>query len=319
MTDKKTYNHLCEKNQLPVFFHPWWLDIVAPNQWKVFYARKGDEITGIMPVAEEQKGIFKFLKMPVLTPFLGVWFLYPEKQNYHNRLSFEKEVIYQLLEKLPSYHNFNARFHERFTNWLPFYWKGCHQTTRYTYIIRYRNYNSFDELQKQFSSRVLRNVKKALKHQVSVEEAVEVSEFLELNKATFRRQGLQVPYSQTVVEKLFNEGKKRQKVRIFTAYTSDKKAAASVFLVESNQTVYYLMGGISEEYKHTEANTLLFYEVIKRMFNEGKIEFNFEGSMIQSIEAYFRSFGAEQTPYYQIARTPSRILRWYKIITNTYP
>jgi hypothetical protein len=317
--NKESYSRFCEDYQLPVFFHPWWLDIVAPNRWKFYCARKGDRITGILPVEETKQGWFRFLKTPVLTPFLGVWFNYPETQNYHNRLSFEKEVVYQLLDQISIYHNFNARFHESFTNWLPFYWKGFHQTTRYTYIIRYRNYNSFDELQKQFSSRVLRNMKKARKNEVIVQESVNVKEFFELNKATFRRQGLQVPYSWSVVEKLFNEGKKRQKVRIFTAYASDKKAAASVFLVESNQTVYYLMGGISEEYKHTESNTLLFYEVIKQMFNEGKSEFNFEGSMIQPVEAYFRSFGAEQIPYYQIAQTPSRILRWYKIITNTYP
>jgi len=38
-------------------------------------------------------------------------------------------------------------------------------------------------------------------------------------------------------------------------------------------------------------------------------QFDFEGSMIESVERFFRAFGAVQTPYFRITKTPSRALR----------
>jgi len=37
--------------------------------------------------------------------------------------------------------------------------------------------------------------------------------------------------------------------------------------------------------------------------------FDFEGSMIEPIERFFRAFGAIQTPYFAISKTPSKWLR----------
>ena len=37
--------------------------------------------------------------------------------------------------------------------------------------------------------------------------------------------------------------------------------------------------------------------------------FDFEGSMIEPIERFVRAFGATQRPYFQISRTPSRLIR----------
>jgi hypothetical protein len=37
--------------------------------------------------------------------------------------------------------------------------------------------------------------------------------------------------------------------------------------------------------------------------------FDFEESMIESIEKYFRSFGAIQKPYYNISKTNSKLIK----------
>lgn len=50
------------------------------------------------------------------------------------------------------------------------------------------------------------------------------------------------------------------------------------------------------------------YEAIKFALYNNK-NFDFEGSMIESIEKYFRSFGAIQKPYFNITKTNSRILK----------
>ena len=68
------------------------------------------------------------------------------------------------------------------------------------------------------------------------------------------------------------------------------------------------MGGIHPEYKDLGGMDLIQYESIKFALNNN-LKYDFEGSMIESIEKYFRSFGAIQKPYFQITKTNSKILK----------
>jgi len=86
------------------------------------------------------------------------------------------------------------------------------------------------------------------------------------------------------------------------------KVIASNFLVEDSNTVYYLMGGINPEFADIGAMDLVQYESIKYAISQGK-NFDFEGSMVKSIEKYFRSFGAIQKPYFEITKVNSKLLK----------
>ena len=55
------------------------------------------------------------------------------------------------------------------------------------------------------------------------------------------------------------------------------------------------------------------FESIKFALSSGRA-FDFEGSMIESIEKYFRSFGSIQTPYFSISKTNSKLLKIRKFI-----
>jgi hypothetical protein len=50
------------------------------------------------------------------------------------------------------------------------------------------------------------------------------------------------------------------------------------------------------------------YESIKFALEHNKA-FDFEGSMIESIEKYFRSFGSFQKPYFNISKVNSKLLK----------
>ncbi|MGJ0302835.1 hypothetical protein NG774_05830 [Aliarcobacter cryaerophilus] len=62
-----------------------------------------------------------------------------------------------------------------------------------------------------------------------------------------------------------------------------------------------------------EDNNAIQFESIKYALESGR-RFDFEGSMIESIEKYFRSFGAIQKPYFHITKTNSKILKLKKVI-----
>lgn len=123
---------------------------------------------------------------------------------------------------------------------------------------------------------------------------------------------MNIPYSFEFVKNLFEKCKENSAVKMYFAKYQDEVIAVN-FLVYDDNTVYYLMGGIDPSKKDLGAMDAIQYESIKFALQSGR-RFDFEGSMIESIEKYFRSFGAIQTPYFSISKTNSKLLKIRKLI-----
>ena len=123
---------------------------------------------------------------------------------------------------------------------------------------------------------------------------------------------MNIPYSFGFVKNLFENCKENSAVKMYFAKYQDEVIAVN-FLVYDDNTVYYLMGGIDPSKKDLGAMDAIQFESIKFALESGR-RFDFEGSMIESIEKYFRSFGAIQTPYFSISKTNSKLLKIRKLI-----
>lgn len=302
---------MCNTEFLPIFKTHWWLDLVCgKDNWDVVLVEKDNQIYGTLPFMVKKKGGVKIICMPPLTQFMGVYIKYPEGQKYYKKLSWEKQIISALLKKLPRVASFRQNFSPYFSNWLPLYWAGYRQTTRYSYVV---SNISPDMLEKSFENDVRRRCKNAEKKGVLVKESANISEFYQLNKSTFSRKGKKIPYSLELIESLYQECRSRRSCKILTAYDSGSKPIASCFLVYDEKTVYYLMGGVDSLDRSMGGMDLVLREAIKFAMNTNR-RFDFEGSMIESIEKYFRSFGAEQIPYFSISKINSKIIKLYRAL-----
>ncbi len=310
MDAKERYIEFCKREPIPLFSQYWWLDAVCGrDNWEVLLYQKGGEIFASFPYFKKKKLIFNGIAQPKLTQSLGVYIKYPKGQGYYKKLSWEKEIMDYFIDNLPKYDFFDVSFHHTITNWQPLFWKGFKQTTKYTYIIQ-KDVN-IDNLE---TSNRKRRRKKAINLGVEVFEGSEVDKFYQLNQLTFIRQQRDIAYSLEFVKKFYKELKKVDAVKIFFANYQGKKVAAN-FLVEDSTTVYYLMGGIDPEFADVGAMDLIQYESIKYAISKGK-NFDFEGSMVESIEKYFRSFGAVQKPYFEITKTTSKLLKILECIKD---
>ena len=83
---------------------------------------------------------------------------------------------------------------------------------------------------------------------------------------------------------------------------------AAVYLINVNSTIYYLIGGGDPNYRNSGATSLLIFEGLK-IAKEQNASFDFEGSMIEPIERFFRAFGSSQTPYFQVKHVNSTLLK----------
>ena len=104
------------------------------KQWDVLLAEQSNGfIDGALPYLIGNKFGLRYILQPQLTQFSGPWF------NHHpltgDPAEFEHHVGEQLVAQLDALntHICLMHFSPSITDWLPFYWHGYRQTTRYTY------------------------------------------------------------------------------------------------------------------------------------------------------------------------------------------
>lgn len=288
------YNSLFQKE--------WWLEAVAPGQWDVVVVKKGDEVAARLPFFIEKKYGLTALTQPPLTPILGPW-LRTTDAKHAKQLSAQKELIWELLEKLPQHDLFSQSLHPSITNWLPFYWKGFEQTTRYTYVLD--DLTNLDAIWSSFSEQARRNVRKA-QNKVTVKTDMDVEFFLDINEKTFLRQQKKLPYSRELVKRIDSAARHQNARQIFHAEDSAGRVHAAIYILWDDRSAYYMMGGEDPELRNSEASSLLIWHAIKFASKVSGV-FDFEGSMIQPIERFFRGFGAKQSPYSHITRASNKL------------
>lgn len=294
-------------NNWPIFHEPWWLDAVAGSgNWGECRVERGGELLARLPWCRVVKNGFTHLVEPPLTPFLGPWFKTMTREtSAYNILSREKELTAELLKQLPSHDHFNYCFMPEITNWQPWYWKGYSSTTFYTY--RFENIADLDSIWVGMKGSVRTRIRNAQKNQIYISSSSDIEDIIELNEMTFHKQGLKMPYTKEFLRKLDATCAKYKSHKILTAVDSQGRNLASIFLVYNKHAAYNLLLGSNPNFHDTGAATFLLWEAIKFSSTVSKI-FDFEGSMMEQIETFFRAFGARQTPYFRVNHTPNRWL-----------
>ncbi|NHM17554.1 GNAT family N-acetyltransferase [Tritonibacter mobilis] len=299
MNDKENYRALCESDEsVPLFHQAWWLDAVCgKNGWNVVTYIRGGRIVAALPYVIKKKFGFSQIGQPNFTQTLGVWFA-PTNTKYTKKIGQEKEIIFSLIDSLPKHHVFFQSFHHSFVNWMPFYFRGFEQTTKYSYVIE--DLSDTDRVWKDMSTAVRTDVRKAEKA-LSIVDSISSDFFYSVISKTYDRQGMSVPYSQERFTAISEEVLQHGAGKMFAAVDDKERIHAVVFLVWDKNCAYYLIGGGDPELRNSGGATLCLWEAIKFSSTVTKA-FDFEGSMVEGIERFFRGFGGKQKPYFRIYR-----------------
>lgn len=304
---KERYRELCSRESaIPVFYQAWWLDAVAEDSWDVVLVEKDGALQAAMPFVKKRKYGFTIICQPELTQHLGPW-IRPSSAKHAKKLSREKDLMQQLIAMLPPYAHFHQNWRFNISNWLPFFWCGFTQTTRYTY--RLDDLSDLDGIWSGFQSNIRTDIKKASGAEaLAVVDDLPLSDFLDLNELVFKRQGKKMPYTREFVETLDKHAAANSCRKCFIAVDSSGRRHAGVYIVWDSESAYYLMGGGDPMLRNSGATSLCMWEAIRFAATVTK-SFDFEGSMIEPVERFFRAFGARQVAYHSVSHTPSRLLR----------
>lgn len=307
MTDKELYRQICDEHpEIPLFLQHWWMEAVcAGKKWDVLLYRNGEgEAQAVMPFLVGKKLWMKYVLMPQLTQFNGVWYIKNDFKNENERLSFEKKVCTYFVERLKALHisYFCQNFSPRITNWLPFFWQGYKQTTRYTYQIQNADNPDvvFANMDKKRQQTKILNLQD--KYTVCYNLAPEA--FYDFHAKYWQSRDGEELLPKDFVLRVCGDAVGRNQGLLAGLNDLDGNLVAAYFVAYDSTTAYALMSAFDKQKNVNGMTALLVWNIIKQLSGKVKV-FDFEGSMDENVEYSFRYYGTKQVPYFQIVRSNS--------------
>jgi hypothetical protein len=105
--------------------------------------------------------------------------------------------------------------------------------------------------------------------------------------------------------------------KIYFAYDAEKRCHSAIYVVCYNGIAHYLCGGSDPDLRQSGATYLTLWQAIQDASKIAQV-FDFEGSMIPSVEYAFRSFGAVQKPFFRITKAKNRFYEGLTLLFRNY-
>jgi hypothetical protein len=297
-----------------LFCTTWWLEAVAPGRYQILTVERDNEIQAAWPfVIRNYKLAGRVISRPPLTPYLGILYRPEPASKLSHRLSHMKALTTKLVEQLPQFSVLTMIFHRNFDYWLPLYWLGFEQTTHYTYA--FEDISKPDLLWAGLRKNISRDIRKAQSQGIVVERTEDIDEFWQVHKITHEQKGVPMPYDLEMVKRIDQACKARLARMILVAKDKEGDVNAAAYIVWDQKSAYYLMGGADPNKRKSGAASLVIWDAI-RYASEVTHAFDFEGSIVESVERFFRAFGAQPYPCFVISKANSRLWYVYKIIRD---
>ncbi len=312
MINHLLYRRFCAEAppDFPLFMQDWYLDAVCEGgNWDAVVLEKAGQVVAVWPYFLKKKLAWTYVAMPRLARMMGPYIA----QGWRN-LRKEPGLMEELISHLPAQlAAFEQDFPYQVNNWLPFYWKGFRQSTRYSYVLKI---NDLNKVWAHISADYRNGKIPRAQQQVEVKTGGTLAEFIQIHNGSFERQGLKVPVNTDLLVRLDQALAQRQQREIFMAVDRETGAVHSVgYLAWDAQSAYLLMAGDDPARRASGAGILLIWEMIRYTHEVLQLPvFDFLGSMLRPVERVRRQFGAQQQPYFRLRREWSVLFQVGKML-----
>lgn len=309
MTNKEKYRQLCETEgaRIPLFQQHWWLDTVCHGKrWDVLLAEQDNGfIDGALPYLMGSKFGIRYLLQPQLTQFTGPW--YNHRPQVGDPVEFEHHVAERLIAQLEALRPRIClmRFAPTVTDWLPFHWHGYRQTTRYTY--RFDPLPAPGDLE-ALADRGRKRQLEAVREAYSLDRHVGVEEFVALHRQYWERRSGKDLLGHDFQQRIIGTTLAREQALVYGLRNQSGTLVAARFVAFDNRCAYALFSAMRPDALRN-CMTLLVWALLTDLHGRTQA-FDFEGSMDPGIEHFYRSFGARQTPYFEVYKFRPTLLQY---------
>lgn len=287
--DKQKWdNCILESPNGLVYGCSWYLDSVCP-EWNALVE---DNYISVMPLPTRQKFGFYYVFRPVFTQQLGVFSI---------NLIDEKKIS-AFLNSIPDkfkYINFSANYSCNFNI------SGFTLTQNKNYILNTKNI-IYDDAYRKYSSNHKRNLRKVQGFNLKLKNGT-LEELISF-KLKNNEKHVHVTNEELIAfRKLAQKALETSCGEVVCVYSPDGVLLAAAFLTVFKGHITYLLPISNSEGKEKRAMFFLIDEYIKNNMFKFFI-FDFEGSNIPNVAAFYQGFGANTEMYPSIV---SNRLPWY--------
>lgn len=300
--------------QRSIFAQRWWMEIVTQGQVRLYACcDEHENIVAGLPVWPCTTLGVRRLRQPPLTPYWGP-ILQPQQGKYATQLSAETDILQAFARTLSTWPDVTIAFHPSLQNWLPFYWTGYTQSTRYTYRI--------DNLAESLPSgkglhRSIRNaLNRAESNGLRVRPQVAPELIAEMSRLSLARQDV---LASTEIRAFWPELSKAALARqcLYNAIAVDTHGAAHAgyAIVWDDRFAYDIYGGGDPQFRESGGGTLALQHLLT-IASTVAPHFDFEGSMLENVGRFYRQFGGVLTPYLVVSRASSHRLNTARAVQS---
>jgi Acetyltransferase (GNAT) domain len=281
-----------------VFSRSWWLNTIG--NVRVLACFSGNQIIAGIPLYFERRFGIPVCTMPKLTRAWGV-IMRPLEGKAVSAAARETKILRAFAAQLSRYKLFFQAFHPSLLNWLPFYWSGFRQTTRFTYVLD--DLTDLTGVWEGMSEAARCKIRKAERAGFTVVPCG-IEDVYNCECQSFLVQGRRPTHNETLLRKLYDSAKEHDSGACFAVVDAKGNKYCAWFLVWDRKRAFDLVGGIDRELKNSSANSFGKWNAIQ-FAAQRSLAFDFAGSVIENVEPFNRSFGAKQVPYNYLMKVPT--------------
>ncbi len=261
-----------------IYAHSWYLNLVSPF-WDALVS---DDYEAVFPLTWNRKFGVDYLYQPYFTQQLGMFSNDPADTKLLGEFLIAIPKEFKLIEI-----NLNAK------NAIP---KNVsfESSGRLTHILNLAQ--SHDQISSSYSDNLKRNLKKAMKEELTVNESENFSFAIELFKSVKSSVVPMDDYHYELLEKICDYAISNRYGKYFEVHSKDNKIISAGFFLISENQIIHLLSTSNPEGKNTGAASHLMDFVI-REYADSNFSFDFEGSNIESVARFYKSFGSHEVSY----------------------
>jgi hypothetical protein len=260
----------------------------------------GNQIIAGIPLYFERHLGIRVCTMPKLTRTWGI-VMRPLEGKISAAAARETKILRIFAVELSRYSIFFQAFHPSLSNWLPFYWSGFRQTTRFTYVID--DLSDLSRAWQEMSESARGQVRKAERAGLSAVPCG-IEEVYRCECESFLRQGRRPSHSESLLRRVHNSAKENDSAACFAVVDREGMVYSARLLVWDKNRAYNLVAGADTGLRGSGANSLGVWKAIQFVAQRTR-GFDFAGSVIESIARFNRNFGAKQVPYNYVIKAPT--------------
>ncbi len=279
-----------------IFHEDWWLDAVAPGQWREVACERGGANVGVLRFLERRHSGMKACVMPQLTRVLGpvVKALAGKSES---RLRFNHSVISDLLAAIGDFEHVEMTLDPACVDLTPFLERGCEIGVLQTFLL-----DCTQPIEKLWTGLrdKTRNVVRRAREKLMVKELDDAQLFTSFYKANL--DGEKAYFDLRLVGSIFTAARARGQGRILAAIDGAGMVHAKVFLVWDDRYVYYFLSTRDRKAADIGAVSLLIWSGIE-FANQRGLWFDFDGITNDPRFQFMVGFGGEIATRYNVTRT----------------